>query len=65
MITPKTEPLQIVRQRTLTNSTVDHRKNPLVVGWVPVRPGSQEHEKIPSRFNDRLEYRDGRVEELS
>jgi hypothetical protein len=65
MITPQTEPLQIVRQRTLTNSTVDHKQNPLVVGWVPVRVGAQEHENIPSRFNDRLEYRDGRVEELS
>ena len=65
MITPQTESGQIVGHRTLTNSTVDHRKNPLVVGWVPVRAGSQEHEKIPSRFNDRLEYRDGRVKELS
>jgi len=64
MITPQTEPLQIVRQRTLTNSTVDHRQNPLVVGWVPVRAGAQQHEAIPSRFDNRLEYRDGRVEEL-
>lgn len=62
MITPKTEELQIVQHRTLTNSTVDHRKNPLVVGWVPVREGAQQHEQIPSRFNDRLEYRDGRKE---
>ena len=65
MITPQTESGQIVGHRTLTNSTVDHRKSPLVVGWVPVREGSQEHENIPSRFNDRLEYRDGRVEELA
>lgn len=65
MITPKTEDGQIVRQRTLTNSTVDHRANPLVVGWVPVRAGSQQHENIPSRFDNRLEYRDGRVEVLS
>ena len=62
MITPQTEPLQIVRQRTLTNSTVDHRQHPLVVGWVPVRAGSQQHEAIPSRFDNRLEYRDGRKE---
>ena len=65
MITPQTEGGQIVRQRTLTNSTVDHRAHPLVVGWVPVRPGSQDHENIPSRFGDRIEYRDGRVEVLS
>lgn len=65
MITPQTEGGQIVRQRTLTNSTVDHRANPLVVGWVPVRSGAQEHENIPSRFDNRLEYRDGRVEVLS
>jgi hypothetical protein len=65
MITPQIEGGQIVGPRTLTNSTVDQRSNPLVVGWVPVRQGSQEHEDIPSRFGDRLEYRDGRVKELS
>lgn len=62
MITPKTEELQIVQHRTLTNSTVDHRTNPLVVGWVPVRIGSQQHEAIPSLHNGTLYYRDGRKE---
>ena len=65
MITPQIEGGQIVGSRTLTNSTVDHKQNPLVVGWVPVRVGAQEHENIPSRFDDRLEYRDGRVKELA
>lgn len=65
MITPQVESGQIVRPRTLTNSTVNHRTNPLVVGWVPVRAGAQQHENIPSRFDNRLEYRDGRVEVLS
>lgn len=61
MITPKTEQGQIVQPRTLTNSTTT---SPLVVGWVPVRQGSQDHENIPSRHNDTLRYRDGRVEAL-
>lgn len=39
-------------------------KEPLVVNWVPVRPGSENHEKIPSRFGNRLEYRDGKVKQL-
>lgn len=65
MITPQIEGGQIVGPRTLTNSTVNPHSKPLVVGWVPVRAGSQQHEDIPSRFGNRLEYRDGRVKELS
>lgn len=61
MITPQTEGGQIVAPRTLTNSSIPSSKK-LVVGWIPVRPGSQNHENIPSRFGDRLEYRDGRKE---
>lgn len=30
--------------------------------WVPVRPGSQDHENVPSRRVLTREYRDGRVE---
>lgn len=30
--------------------------------WVPVRPGSQDHENIPSRRVLTREWRDGRVE---
>jgi hypothetical protein len=30
--------------------------------WVPVRPGSQDHEQIPSRRVVTREWRDGRVE---
>lgn len=37
-------------------------KETYVPDWVPVRVGSQDHEKIPSLFGSRREYRDGRVE---
>lgn len=30
--------------------------------WVPVRPGAQDHEQVPSRIGDRRVYRDGREE---
>jgi hypothetical protein len=30
--------------------------------WGPVRPGSQDHEQVPSLRADGLYYRDGRVE---
>lgn len=30
--------------------------------WVPVRPGAQDHERVPSRIGDRRLYRDGREE---
>lgn len=33
-----------------------------VENWVPVRAGSQEHEKFPSRMGNNLSYRDGRKE---
>ena len=32
--------------------------------WVPVRQGSQDHEKVPSRRADGRYFRDGRVERL-
>lgn len=31
--------------------------------WVPVRPGSQDHENLPSRRVVTREWRDGRVEQ--
>lgn len=31
--------------------------------WIPVRPGSQDHEQVPSRQGHRRVWRDGRVEE--
>ena len=30
--------------------------------WVPVRPGAQDHEAVPSLHCGRRFYRDGRVE---
>lgn len=32
--------------------------------WVPVRPGSQDHEQVPSLRPDGRYFRDGRVEGL-
>jgi len=33
--------------------------------WQPLRPGADDALKIPSRVNNRLVYRDGRVETLA
>lgn len=33
--------------------------------WIPVRPGSQDHENVPSRIGDRRVWRDGRVGEAA
>ena len=33
--------------------------------WIPVRPGSQDHERVPSRRPDGRYYRDGRVEAIN
>lgn len=49
--------------RTITNAT--KTGDNFASSWVPVRPGADDHERLPSRINNRLEYRDGRVEELS
>lgn len=48
------------RNRTVSSPMSDDIYKP---EWVPVRPGSQDHEKIPSRYGNRFEYRDGRVVE--
>ena len=32
--------------------------------WIPVRPGAQDHENVPSRRSDGRYFRDGRVEEV-
>ena len=32
------------------------------LSWIPVRPGAQDHEQVPSRMGDRRVYRDGREE---
>jgi hypothetical protein len=48
-----------VREYTNANS-----KELYVPSWTTIRPGSDEHEKVPSRVNQRREYRDGKVEVL-
>ena len=45
--------------RPVTNAS---QTEPYKPQWVPVRPGSQDHENVPSRRVNTREYRDGRVE---
>lgn len=33
--------------------------------WIPVRPGAQDHERVPSRRSDGRYYRDGSVGDAS
>lgn len=47
------------RARTVNTPLSDDHYKP---EWVPVRPGSQDHENIPSRRAVTREWRDGRVE---
>jgi hypothetical protein len=47
------------RTRTVNTPLSDDDYKP---EWVPVRPGSQDHENIPSRRVETREWRDGRVE---
>jgi hypothetical protein len=47
------------RQRTVSSPLSDDHYKP---EWVPVRPGSQDHENVPSRRVASREWRDGRVE---
>ncbi len=47
--------------RHLTNSTA-HDKGNYTPTWTDTRPGSQDHENIPSRRVVTREWRDGRVE---
>lgn len=47
------------RQRTVSSPLSDDHYTP---EWVPVRPGSQDHENVPSRRVETREWRDGRVE---
>lgn len=48
-----------IREREVTEpiSTETYKAN-----WIPVRPGAQDHEQVPSRMGDRRVYRDGREE---
>ena len=55
------KPLKVAESRTITNANNRGSHN---AAWVPVRPGADDHENIPSRNFNRREYRDGRVEEI-
>lgn len=50
----------IVPSRTITNAG---EKEPYSPSWVPVRPGSQDHEKVPSLQFGQRRFRDGRREQ--
>lgn len=52
----------ITAPRTITNSS---QRKKYETNWGPIRPGSNDHEKIPSRMNNSLRYRDGKVEKVS
>lgn len=47
--------------RPVTNAS---QVDPYRPTWSTIRPGSDDHEKVPSRINDTLTYRDGQVEQL-
>lgn len=52
---------EVTPPRELVNSSVpkgDH----FIPTWTDTRPGSQDHENIPSRRVETREWRDGRVE---
>ncbi len=51
----------ITPPRYLTNSTA-HDKGNYIPSWTDTRPGSQDHENVPSRRVETREWRDGRVE---
>jgi hypothetical protein len=48
--------------RTITNAT--KTGDDFVSSWVPVRPGADDHERVPSRTFDKRVFRDGRVEDI-
>jgi hypothetical protein len=51
----------ITPPRHLTNSSVN-RDDRYIPTWTDTRPGSQDHENVPSRRVETREWRDGRVE---
>jgi hypothetical protein len=54
----------ITPPRHHTNGSVDPNTH-FVPTWTDTRPGSQDHEEIPSRRAVTREWRDGRVERAS
>lgn len=55
------KPGSLTPPRQLTNSSVAQGDN-YIPTWTDTRPGSQDHENIPSRRVVTREWRDGRVE---
>jgi hypothetical protein len=51
----------ITPPRQLTNSTA-HDKGNYIPTWTDTRPGSQDHEAVPTLHCGARYYRDGRVE---
>jgi hypothetical protein len=47
--------------RTITNA---NNEGSYRAAWVPVRPGADDHENVPSRTFDKRVFRDGRVEDV-
>ena len=58
---PRHEADNITPPRHLTNSSVNDKGN-YIPSWTDTRPGSQDHENVPSRRVATREWRDGRVE---
>lgn len=52
----------ITPPRQFTNSSVAKGDDKYIPTWTDTRPGSQDHENIPSRRVETREWRDGRVE---
>lgn len=61
---PRHEAINITPPRQLTNSSVPKGDN-FIPTWTDTRPGSQDHENIPSRRVETREWRDGRVERVA
>ena len=62
MTKPKPVMPDMQAPRTITNSNSREVYRP---SWAPVRPGAQDHEVLPSRFNDTLTFRNGKTEVLT
>jgi hypothetical protein len=64
MSDPRHEADNITPPRHFTNSSVNGGGN-YIPTWTDTRPGSQNHEDVPSRRVETREWRDGRVERVA
>lgn len=55
----KHEPPQVARTRDVVNGNTTGPYSP---SWVPVRPGADDHEQVPSLHAGVRTWRDGRKE---